>query len=413
MHCTITMDEVEGTGTGSSPRTSPRSRRAVGGRRDVRRGRGGSRRGLPVLGADPRERDRDLEATLEEGTDGRPHRARHLERLAHGGRRHDRRGRERRLRAARRHLGVARRGAGRPDEPRRSSSPRRTPRASRWRSRTASRRRGTPPERLDVDATVTFVPGTGITKIALAVSAVGARARRGRLPRSCRGRDGELPGLEGARRRARDHARRARSPSAPYPPAMAIDRLVDELDRSYAEAQERMSDPAVYNDHRQAAEAGAPEGARDAEEARRRVAQAREDLDAARDDPELAEMAPEFEDDLERLEEELSLALVERDPADEKDVIVEVRQGVGGDEAALWAGDVRRMLTRYAERLGSRPRPCRRARARAAASRRSCSRSRERARSRSSSSRAGRIASSASPRPSRRAGSTRRPRQSP
>ena len=37
---------------------------------------------------------------------------------------------------------------------------------------------------------------------------------------------------------------------------MAIERLVDELDRSYAEAQERMSDPAVYNDHRQAADGG-------------------------------------------------------------------------------------------------------------------------------------------------------------
>src|ERR671922_1497146 len=42
----------------------------------------------------------------------------------------------------------------------------------------------------------------------------------------------------------------------------------------------------------------------------------------------------------------------ELDPADRKDVIVEVRQGVGGDEAALWAGDVFRMLTRYAERRG-------------------------------------------------------------
>ena len=52
------------------------------------------------------------------------------------------------------------------------------------------------------------------------------------------------------------------------------------------------------------------------------------------------------------LEEELKLALVEADPADRKDVLVEVRQGVGGDEAALWAGDVFRMLTRYAERHG-------------------------------------------------------------
>jgi peptide chain release factor 1 len=134
---------------------------------------------------------------------------------------------------------------------------------------------------------------------------------------------------------------------------MAIDRLVDELDRSYAEAQERMSDPAVYNDHRQAAEAG--RRLKELETPKRLAdewRQAREDLDAARGDPELAEMAPEYEDAVRRLEEDLSLALVERDPADEKDVIVEVRQGVGGDEAGLWAADLRRMLTRYAERLG-------------------------------------------------------------
>ena len=71
-----------------------------------------------------------------------------------------------------------------------------------------------------------------------------------------------------------------------------------------------------------------------------------------RDDPELASMAADLEIDVARLEEELKAALVERDPADSKDVIVEVRQGVGGDEAALWAGDVYRMLTRYAERRG-------------------------------------------------------------
>jgi peptide chain release factor 1 len=134
---------------------------------------------------------------------------------------------------------------------------------------------------------------------------------------------------------------------------MAIDRLVDELDRSYAEAQERMSDPEVYNDHRQAADVG--RRLKELETPKRLAdewRQAREDLGAARDDPDLAPMAAELEDEIERLEGELRVALVERDPADEKDVIVEVRQGVGGDEAALWAGDVRRMLTRYAERMG-------------------------------------------------------------
>ena len=48
-------------------------------------------------------------------------------------------------------------------------------------------------------------------------------------------------------------------------------------------------------------------------------------------------MTAELETEVDRLEEELKLALVEKDPADEKDVLVEVRQGVGGDEAALWA----------------------------------------------------------------------------
>ena len=129
-----------------------------------------------------------------------------------------------------------------------------------------------------------------------------------------------------------------------------IDRLVDELERSYAEAQTRLSDPAVYNDHRQAAQAGRRlkelEGPARLAEAWRG---ARTDLEAARSDPELASLTAELEAEAERLEDELKLALVEKDPADEKDVIVEIRQGVGGDEAALWAGALYRMLTRYAE----------------------------------------------------------------
>ena len=133
----------------------------------------------------------------------------------------------------------------------------------------------------------------------------------------------------------------------------AIEPLVEELERSYAEAQERLSDPAVYNDHREAADAGRRlkelEGPKKLAEAWR---QAQADLDAARGDHELASMASELEAEVGRLEEELKLALVERDPADEKDVLVEIRQGVGGDEAALWAGDLYRMLTRYAERRG-------------------------------------------------------------
>ena len=130
-----------------------------------------------------------------------------------------------------------------------------------------------------------------------------------------------------------------------------IENLVDDLERSHAEAQERMSDPAVYNDHRKAAQSGRRlkelEGPKKLADAWR---QTHADLEASRNDPELATMSSELEVELARLEEELKLALVETDPADEKDVILEVRQGVGGDEAALWAADLYRMLARYAER---------------------------------------------------------------
>ncbi len=135
--------------------------------------------------------------------------------------------------------------------------------------------------------------------------------------------------------------------------ASDFDNLIDELERSYEETRERMSDPSVYNDHREAAEVGRKlkelEGPY-------KLAQewkaAREDLDAARDDPELRDLVAELEERTARLEEELRLAMVPSDPADHKDVILEVRQGVGGDEAALWAGDIYRMLARYAERRG-------------------------------------------------------------
>jgi peptide chain release factor 1 len=134
-----------------------------------------------------------------------------------------------------------------------------------------------------------------------------------------------------------------------------LDALVSELERSYRELQERLADPAVYNDHREAAEIGRRlkelEGSHKLAQA---WTQTRADLDAARGDPELAEMVADYEAEAARLEEELRLSLVERDPADANDVIVEVRQGVGGDEAALWAGDVSRMLQRYAERRGFR-----------------------------------------------------------
>src|SRR4029077_12599470 len=135
----------------------------------------------------------------------------------------------------------------------------------------------------------------------------------------------------------------------------ALDDLVAELDRSYAEAHERMSDPAVYNDHREAADVG--RRLKELEgpwKLAQQWKQARADLADARGDSELDEMVSDYEAEVARLEEELKLALVERDPADDKDVIIEIRGGEGGEEAKLWAGDLAKLLQRYAERRGFR-----------------------------------------------------------
>jgi peptide chain release factor 1 len=79
------------------------------------------------------------------------------------------------------------------------------------------------------------------------------------------------------------------------------------------------------------------------------------------DDPSLAaelrELAAERAAAAEVLEHELRLSLTPRDPNDTKDVLIEIRAAAGGDEAAIWAGDLVRMFERYAERLGYRVEP--------------------------------------------------------
>jgi peptide chain release factor 1 len=135
--------------------------------------------------------------------------------------------------------------------------------------------------------------------------------------------------------------------------AADFDNLIDELEHQYLEVQQRMSDPSVYNDHREAADVGRK--LKELEGPYKRAQEwkaAREDLDAARADSDLKELVPELEERTARLEEELRLSMVQTDPADHKDVILEIRSGEGGDEAALWAGDLYRMLARYAERRG-------------------------------------------------------------
>ncbi|MDD6154297.1 MAG: peptide chain release factor 1 [Eubacteriales bacterium] len=89
--------------------------------------------------------------------------------------------------------------------------------------------------------------------------------------------------------------------------------------------------------------------------AKQELEDAKEMLESESDE-EMREMAKaevsEQEDNLEKFTEELKVLLIPKDPNDEKNVILEIRAGTGGDEAALFGGDLLRMYTRYAERQG-------------------------------------------------------------
>jgi len=139
-----------------------------------------------------------------------------------------------------------------------------------------------------------------------------------------------------------------------------IERLVEQIEARFAELGREMTDPEVIGDRRRFAEVGRAyrqlePAAKLAEEWRRAAddaAGAQELLAEDGDDPELRDLLASSRARLEELEEEIRLAMVERDPNDDKNVIVEVQAGAGGDEAGLWAGDLYRMLAKYAERLG-------------------------------------------------------------
>jgi peptide chain release factor 1 len=139
-----------------------------------------------------------------------------------------------------------------------------------------------------------------------------------------------------------------------------IESLVEQIESRYADVQAQMSDPEVIGDRQRYADVGRTyrqlePAAKLAEEWRRAVSDAEgaeELLEEAGEDSELRDEMRAARERAEELEEEIRLAMVERDPSDDKNVIVEIRAGAGGDEAALWAGDLYRMLTRYAERLG-------------------------------------------------------------
>ncbi|MFP5070712.1 peptide chain release factor 1 [Pseudonocardia nantongensis] len=135
--------------------------------------------------------------------------------------------------------------------------------------------------------------------------------------------------------------------------ASSVEGLLDE----HAELEQRLADPEVLADQAAARRLGRRYSELSPVVAcANELAQAREDRDAARElaseDKAFDAEADALEDRIVRLETTLAELLVPRDPHDSDDVLMEVKSGEGGEESALFAGDLVRMYTRYAEARG-------------------------------------------------------------
>ena len=140
-------------------------------------------------------------------------------------------------------------------------------------------------------------------------------------------------------------------------------KLAEETLGRYNSLTEELSDPSIFNDqnrYREGREGACPHesGCRDVAGAPglllRRRREARELIPTAADAEErefYTSEAHDAEERIEELSESIRAELIDRDPNDDKDVIIEIRAGTGGDEAALFAGELLEMYSRYAERL--------------------------------------------------------------
>ena len=137
---------------------------------------------------------------------------------------------------------------------------------------------------------------------------------------------------------------------------------LEALENKYIELEKQLADPDVYNDqevYRKTAKAHAD--LRDVVELFRRHRQLVQELTDNKallhdSDPDIKAMAQEeiaaAEEELPKLEQQLKVLLLPKDPLDEKNTILEIRAGTGGEEASLFAADLFRMYTRYAEVKG-------------------------------------------------------------
>ena len=137
---------------------------------------------------------------------------------------------------------------------------------------------------------------------------------------------------------------------------VSLSRRLAEIETAFEETEAALGDPEILADSSQLAELGKRHAdLRDVVADIRRLRQVKTDLEEARAmsaDADMSRLAEDLSQEVETLELRISAALVPRDPADARDVIVEIRSAAGGDEAAIWAGDLLRMYERYADGKG-------------------------------------------------------------
>lgn len=138
---------------------------------------------------------------------------------------------------------------------------------------------------------------------------------------------------------------------------------LEAIEKTYEELNSQMMDPEVISDQTRYTRIARQHRELEAiVEKFREMKKISRDIDGAKeliresDDEEMRELAaaelPELEESLTRVEEEMKILLLPKDPNDEKNVILEVRAGTGGEEACLFAAEVLRMYQRYAEQQG-------------------------------------------------------------
>lgn len=135
---------------------------------------------------------------------------------------------------------------------------------------------------------------------------------------------------------------------------------LEAIEEKYLEITQKLSDPEVLKDIKKVAELSKEQASlKDPYEAYQKLKKIEEDLEESKElvkDPELGDFAKEeitrLTAEKEKLEKDIEVMLLPKDPNDDKNVIVEIRGAAGGDEANIFAGDLYRMYTKYAEKQG-------------------------------------------------------------